>query len=66
MNEEFNKLLKEAEIQHEKLIILYAQVNEQISKIQLEKEKVMHLLSNSKGVIEGYRKVAEIMNKCDK
>lgn len=63
MQEELNKLLKEAEVQHEKLVVLYAQTNEQINKLQLEKEKVVHLLSSTKGEIQSYKKALEIVDK---
>jgi hypothetical protein len=60
MQEELNKLLNEAEVQHEKLVVLYAQANEQINKLQSEKEKVVQLLSATKGEIQSYKKVLEI------
>jgi hypothetical protein len=60
MQEELNKLLNEAEVQHEKLVVLYAQANEQINKLQSEKEKVVQLLSVTKGEIQSYKKVLEI------
>jgi hypothetical protein len=63
MEQEFNKLLKEAEVQHEKLVVLYAQANEQIDKLQLEKEKIVHLLSTTRGEIQSYKKVLEIVDK---
>lgn len=63
MQEELNKLLKEAEVQHEKLVVFYAQTNEQIDKLQLEKEKVVHLLSSTKGEIQSYKKVLEIASE---
>jgi hypothetical protein len=63
MQEELNKLLNEAEVQHEKLVVLYAQANEQINKLQSEKEKVVQLLSATKGEIQSYKKVLEICAK---
>lgn len=63
MSDGINKLLKETEAQHEKFVVLYAQITEQISKLQLEKEKVIHTLASSQGQMEAYKKTLEIVNK---
>lgn len=63
MQEELNKLLQETEAQHEKFVVLYAQINEQVIKLKSEKEKVIHMLTSSKGQIEAYKKTLEIVNK---
>ena len=63
MTEEIKKTLQEAEVQHEKLIVLHAQTNEQLNKIKLENEKIVHLLTASKGQIEAYRKTLQIIEQ---
>jgi hypothetical protein len=61
--EEIKQLLQETEAQHEKTVVLYAQVNEQIDKFKLESKKITHALTLSKGQIEAYRKALEIIDQ---
>jgi hypothetical protein len=63
MEDQIKEVLRETEAQHEKTVVLYAQINEQINKFKSESEKITHALTVSKGQIEAYRKSLEIISQ---
>jgi hypothetical protein len=64
METDLNKMLQDAEEQHTKLVVLHAQITEQINKFTEENKKLIHVLTLSKGEIQGYRKALDLINKC--
>jgi hypothetical protein len=57
MENEVNKLLEEAEKEHQKLVLLQAGILEKINLYKEENKKLIHLLILSKGKIDAYREI---------
>lgn len=66
MESEVNKLLEEAEKEHQKLVLLQAGVLEKINLYKGENKKLIHLLILSKGKIDAYREVSQKIEKKEK
>lgn len=66
MESEVNKLLEEAEKEHQKLVLLQAGVLEKINLYKEENKKLIHLLILSKGKIDAYREVSQKIEKKEK
>ena len=63
MEQELQKLLTETEQEHQKLVLLQAGILEKINLYKEENKKLVHLLTVSKGKIDGYQECLKIVTK---